>query len=110
MKIFQIYQKICYWNVTPIHPTIESTKGLYAPDIVFIEAPNYVHEGWGYDETAEGDTRFIEPTPSEGWLYDRETGTFYPDPDYVPPAPAPDPEEMEQALNVLGVQTRETDS
>ena len=109
MKVIQILYNFCHWDATQLHPTLESTEGVYAPDVVFVEAPNYVFEGWGYDETAEGDERFIEPTPPEGWLYDRETGTFYPE-DYVPPAPAPDPEEMEQALNVLGVQTRETDN
>ena len=80
MKVFQVFQGICYWDATILHPTVESTKELYAPDIVFVEAPDYVREHWGYDETAEGDARFIEPTPPEGWLYDRETGTFYPDP------------------------------
>ena len=109
MKIFQIAFGICHWNATVQHPTLESTEELYAPDIVFVEAPDYVREGWGYNETAEGDERIIEPTPPEGWRYDRETGTFYPDPDYVPSTPAPDPEEMEQALT-LGVQTLETDS
>ncbi|HOR13608.1 MAG TPA: hypothetical protein PKX46_06740 [Clostridia bacterium] len=81
MKIFQILNSICHWDATGKHPTIESTQGLYAPDIVFIEAPDYVFEGWGYDAEAEGDERFIQPTPPEHWLYDPETGTFYPDPD-----------------------------
>lgn len=85
MKIYQVYYSMCYWDATPIHPTVASTVGRYAPDIMFIEAPDFVREGWGYDETAAGDARFIEPTPPEGWLYDRETGTFYPDPDYTPP-------------------------
>ena len=84
MRIFQTLQGFCHWDATIQHPTLESTEGLYAPNIKFIEAPDYVREGWGYDETAEGDERFIEPTPPEGWLYDRATGTFYPDPDYAP--------------------------
>ena len=109
MKIIQTLGCFCHWDATLVHTSLELTEGLYAPDIVFVEAPDYVCEGWGFDETAEGDERFIEPTPPEGWLYDRETGTFYPDPDYVPSTPAPDPEEMEQALT-LGVQTLETDS
>ena len=80
MKVFQVFQGLCYWDATTQHPAFESTDGLYAPDILFVGAPDYVSEGWGYDETAEGDARFIEPTPPEGWLYDRETGTFYSDP------------------------------
>ena len=82
----------------------------YPPTIQFVEVPDYVREGWGYDETQEGDARFIEPKPPAGWLYDRATGTFNKDPNYVPPAAEPDPSEMEEALNLLGVTTRETDT
>lgn len=84
MKIFQIFMGFCHWDATRKHPTLESTKGLYAPDIVFVEAPDYVFEGWGYDPDAEGDARFVQPTPPEGWLYDPETGTFYPETDTAP--------------------------
>ncbi|HWR56678.1 MAG TPA: hypothetical protein VN462_09220 [Negativicutes bacterium] len=83
MKLFQIFHGMCYWDATAQHSTLASTEGLYAQDIRFAEAPDYVYEGWGYDETAEGDARFIQPTPPEGWLYDGETGTFYPDPNYT---------------------------
>lgn len=89
MKIFQILNGFCHWDATPKHPTLESTQGRYAPDIVFVETPDNVHEGWGYDETQEGDERFIRPAlpePSQWtdengelrqWMYDDETGTFY---------------------------------
>lgn len=86
MKIIQILKGFCHWDATAQHPTLELTKGLYAPDIVFVEAPDYVREGWGFDETKEGDERFIEPTPPKGWVYDRETGTFYPEFHDVQPA------------------------
>lgn len=76
MKIFQILNGFCHYDATPIHPTLEDTVGKYAPDIVFIEAPDYVFEGWGYDETKEGDARFIQPTAPEGWEYDVATGGF----------------------------------
>ena len=79
MKIFQILNGFCHWDATRKHPTLESTIGKYAPDILFVEAPDYVHEGCGFDETAEGDARFIIPTPPKGWLYDEATGTFYPE-------------------------------
>lgn len=77
MKVFQVTNGICHWDATPVHPTLDSTAGRYAPDIMFVEAPDYVFEGWGYDEAAEGDARFIKPTPPEGWAYDDETGSFY---------------------------------
>ena len=77
MKIFQIVNNICYYDATPVHPTLESTVDRYPPDVLFVEAPDIVREGWGYDPTETGDARFIRPTPPEGWQYDDETGTFY---------------------------------
>jgi len=80
MKIFQILDSICHWDATFEYPTLADVDGVFAPNILFVEAPDYVHEGWGFDESADGDARFIQPTPPKGWLYDLETGTFYPDP------------------------------
>ena len=77
MKIFQIVNNICYYDATPVHPTLESTVDRYPPDVLFVEAPDIVREGWGYDPTETGDARFIRPMPPEGWQYDDETGTFY---------------------------------
>lgn len=77
MKIFQIVNNICYYDATPVHPTLKSTEGKYPPDVLFVEAPDKVREGWGYDETQVGDARFIQPTPPAGWQYDEDTGTFY---------------------------------
>ena len=77
MKIFQIVKNFCYYDATPIHKNLASTLGKYPPDVLFVEAPDYVFEGWGYDAEAEGDAKFIQPTPPEGWVYDPETGTFY---------------------------------
>ena len=79
MKIFQILNNFCHWDATRLHPTIESTAGKYAPDIVFVAAPDYVFEGWGYV-----DGEFIKPTPPEGWLYDDATGTFCPEGELPP--------------------------
>lgn len=77
MKIFQIFGGMCHYDATPRHPSLESTKGRYAPDIVFVEAPDYVFEGWGFDESKSGDERFIQPVPPDGWGYNPKTGTFY---------------------------------
>ena len=89
MKIFQILDGICYWDATAVHPTLESTVGRYPPDVLFVEAPDYVFENWGYDETKAEDNRFIKPTPPEGWYYDDESGYFKP---IDPPEPDPEPE------------------
>lgn len=70
MKIFQISNDECYW-LTPYQSLAEIT-GKYPPNIQFVEAPDYVFEGWGYR-----DGEFIKPTPPEGFEYDDATGTFY---------------------------------
>lgn len=90
-KVFQIESGICYWDATRQFPTVDSTVGFFPPNLLFVEAPDYVFEGWGY---ANGE--FIKPEPPEGWEYDEKTGTFY-DPNYK----APEPESIQELRNVL---------
>lgn len=71
-KIFQIEANVCYWDATRQFPTLESTVGYFPPAVQFVEAPDYVFEGWGY---VNGE--FIKPTPPDGWLYNEQNGTFY---------------------------------
>ena len=71
MKIMQIVEGVCHWDATNVFPTVESAIGRVSPDIVLVEAPDYVFEGWGYI-----DGKFVEPTPPEGWKYKKENGTF----------------------------------
>lgn len=78
MKIFQIVNGFCHWQ-TPFQ-SMEETYG-FPKDCIFVEAPDYVNEQWGFDETKEGDERFIHPEPPEGWIFDEDTGTFYPESD-----------------------------
>ena len=98
MKIFQILDGICYYDATPVHPTLADTIGKYPPDVQFVEAPDYVFENWGYDSTKSGDERFIKPTPPDGWYYDDETGSFQPINPPEPPEPEPEPETAESVL------------
>lgn len=97
MKIIQISHNICYYDATPVFPTLKQTSGRFPPDVVFVEAPDYVFEGWGYDSTKEGDERFIKPAPPEGWLYDDATGTFYPEGE-VAPSQRPTTEQRVESL------------
>lgn len=76
MKVFQIEADVCYWDATRQFPTKGSTVGYFPPALLFVEAPDYVFEGWGYV-----DGEFIKPTPPDGWEYDESTGTFY-DPNF----------------------------
>lgn len=96
MKIVQIEDHFVHWDATPQFPTVESTVGFFPPSLLFVEAPDYVFEGWGYDPDAEGDARFIRPTPPEGWLYDEGTGTFYQEGELAPSV-RPTPEEQLRA-------------
>lgn len=72
MKIFQIENGICHWDATKQFSSIEATKTFFPENVVFVEAPDHVFEGWGY---INGE--FIQPTPPDGWYYDTKTGTFY---------------------------------
>ncbi len=88
MKIFQVFNGLCYYDLTQICPTLADTFDKYPHSLCFVEAPDYVFEGWGFDESKTGDERFIKPTPPEGWLYDDATGCFYqegaPEPTRIP--------------------------
>lgn len=84
MKVFQIVSGFCHWDATAQFPCVEATAGRFPPSDLFVEAPDKVHEGWGYDPTKEGDERFIQPDTPEGWLYDEGTGTFYPEGEVAP--------------------------
>lgn len=97
MKVFQIVGGWCYNDMTQQFPTLADTEGRFAPDIIIVEAPDKVYEGWGYDDTKEGDERFIQPTPPEGWAYDEGSGTFYPEGE-TPPSQAPTTEERVYTL------------
>ena len=76
MRIFQILHNRCHW-LTPF-TSLAETVGKFPADCLFVEAPDYVNEQWGFDETEIGDARFIKPEAPEGWVYDEETGQFYP--------------------------------
>ena len=77
MAIFQIVNGKCHWR-TPF-TSLDEVKDRFPPDCLFVDAPDYVNEQWGYDETEIGDDRFIKPVPPEGWVYDDETGQMMPE-------------------------------
>lgn len=103
MKIFQILNGLCHWDATKVCPNIETTREKFPPTDIFVEAPDYVFEGWGFNAFKEGDERFVKPEPPEGWLYDDKTGTFYPE--YDDPPLVPDPmyhiKTIKTALNII---------
>lgn len=76
MAIFQIVNGKCHWR-TPFK-SLDETKGKFPPDCIFVDAPDYVNEQWGFDDTEIGDDRFIKPVPPEGWVYEDGTGQMMP--------------------------------
>ena len=99
MKVFQIKSGFCFNDATGKFKTAEETKDKFAPDVLFVDAPDYVFEGWGYDYNAEGNARFIKPTPPAGYAYDDETGTFYLEEEYLQKALADKLAELSAACN-----------
>lgn len=99
MKIFQIVGGFCHYDATRLYSNAAEAAKHYSPETVWVDAPGYVFEGWGYDETKEGDERFIQPQASEGWLYDPDTGTFYPEGE-LPLSKQPTPEDDISAMLV----------
>lgn len=82
MKIVQIEEGFVHWDATSAVPSLEWAKSHYASNIIFVEAPDYVFEGWIFDNSKEGEDRFIKPTPPDGWLYNENNGSFYKKDDY----------------------------
>ena len=77
MAVFQIVDGRCHWR-TPFE-TVEETIGRFPPDCLFVNAPDYVTEQWGFDETEVGDDRFIRPEVPEGWDFDPDSGMIMPE-------------------------------
>lgn len=69
MKVFQVENNMCFWDATEQFPTLESTIGKFPPEIVFVEAPDYVHEGWLYI-----DGKFIRPSNKSSAKFLDENG------------------------------------
>lgn len=97
MKIMQIRENLCYWDATAQFPSLNDTYGKFSDEILFVEAPDFVFEGWGYI-----DGNFIKPTPPDGWVYDETTGTFYQE--GFPPAPS-EAEQIRADVDYLAVMT-----
>lgn len=97
MKVFQIVGGICHWHAREYGTAAEAAP-FFSAECEFVDAPDEVHEGWGYM-----DGMFIKPTPPEGFLYDDATGTFY-DENGAPPTPTRTNEELSAENKLLRAQ------
>lgn len=87
MKVFQIIDGFCHWDASSVLRRAADAVGRFPESDLFVDAPDCVFEGWGFDSSLEGDARFVQPIPPEGWLYDEGTGTFYREDENPPSEP-----------------------
>lgn len=77
MKIFDIVNNEVHAEYTGQYADAAEASSHYAPTIRFVDAPDWVFPGFGFDDSREGDARFVEPTTdTPGWVYDGH-GTFW---------------------------------
>lgn len=77
-KIFEILNQRVHREY-PQFDTVAEAYEVYSKDLLFVEAPDIVFEGYGFDPTAQGDARFIRPALSEGWEYDENNCPWNPE-------------------------------
>lgn len=77
MKVMQIKNGLIYQDVSSLYESAIEASKYYDNTIEFIDTPNYVFPGWGYNPSLEGDNRFIKPSVPDGMIYDDETGTVF---------------------------------
>ena len=99
MKVFFIQDGFCF-HYHPEYETAKQASQNFHPSFQFVDAPDYVFEGWGFDDSATGDDRFLKPQPEEGWLYDDETGCMYREGEEKP-IPQPTQEELMRLYETL---------
>lgn len=77
MKVFRIEEELCFDDITHIAETAEEAYERFGYDDIYVDAPDYVFVGWGFDGSKEGDDRFIKPVPPAGYYYDDSDGGIY---------------------------------
>ena len=82
MKVFEIAYGHVHRDVSSRFSTAQKASKHFAPNIVFVDAPDNVFPGWGYNPNAVGNARFIKPEVGEGQEYNPETGEVW-DPEDV---------------------------
>ena len=78
MKVFEIVGNICHKEY-PQYTNAKEASQYYSKEIIFVDAPDWVWPGYGYDSNKSGDSRFVRPTLSEGWEYDENGHIWNPE-------------------------------
>ena len=78
MKVFEILNNTVHCEY-PQYSTAAEASSHYAPTIQFVDAPDWVWPGFGFDPSKSGDERFIRPELSEGYEYDENGNIWNPE-------------------------------
>ena len=68
MKIVEIVDGRVHREYPELNSLDEAYR-TYARTLMFVEAPDTVFPGYGFDSTKKGDERFIRPKLEDGWEY-----------------------------------------
>lgn len=69
MKIVEIVDGKVHREYPELH-SLEEAYQTYAKTLTFVECPDNVFPGFGFDSSKQGADRFIRPILEDGWEYD----------------------------------------
>lgn len=69
MKVVEIVNNRVHREY-PEFATVDDAYKKHSKSLLFVECPDNIQPGFGYDGTKQGNDRFIRPQLSEGWEYD----------------------------------------
>lgn len=77
MKVLEIVENRVARDYSSDYGSVEEAYRYFSTDIEFVEAPDFVFPGWGYDRAQKGDARFLKPSVGVGLAYDDATGSVW---------------------------------
>ena len=78
MKVMEILNGVCHREYPEYKDATEARK-FFSDSIHFVDAPNWVWPGYGYNPNNFGDKRFLRPELGEGWVYDDDGHPWNPE-------------------------------
>lgn len=71
MKVVEILDNRVHREY-PEFGSASEAYSVHTHELTFVDAPNWVMSGFGFDPSKKGDERFIRPELSEGWIWDED--------------------------------------
>ena len=94
MKVFQVENGICFYDMTSLYDSAAQAATHYPPTLLIVDAPDNVHEGWVFDGES------FSPPTMEGKIYDESTNAFY-DEGGEPPKPVDSKAEAQKLARAI---------